>query len=111
MQSGPLRAREVAATTKKNRLSMPSTPFPHNRYVDTYVCTRTHTGATSIMNTYVHDKTVTRGGQEGKGMNKEKREKGGKKNWFDRLKVARDFCSFDNDVHNRNFGSIRNYFG
>lgn len=43
MQSGPLRAREVAATTKKNRLSMPSTPFPHNRYVDTYVCTRTHT--------------------------------------------------------------------
>lgn len=63
------------------------------------------------MNTYVHDKTVTRGGQEGKEMNKEKREKGGKKNWFDRLKVARDFCFFDNDVHNRNFGSIRNYFG
>lgn len=67
--------------------------------------TYTHTGATSIMNTYVHDKTVTRGGQEGKGMNKEKREKGGKKNWFDRLKVARDFCSFHNDVHNRNFDS------
>lgn len=44
MQSGPLRAREVAATTKKNRLSMPSTPFPHNRYVYTYVCdTHTHT--------------------------------------------------------------------
>ena len=29
------------------------------------------------MNTYVHDKTMTRGGQEGKGMNKEKREKRG----------------------------------
>lgn len=91
MQSGPLRAREVAATTKKNRLSMPSTPFPHNRYVYTYVCRHTHThrGAISIMNTYVHDKTMTRGGQEGKGMNKEKREKRGgegKKNWFDRLK-------------------------
>lgn len=41
------------------------------------------------MNTYVHDKTMTRGGQEGKGMNKEKREKRGgegKKNWFDRLR-------------------------
>ena len=66
-------------------------------HIHAHTHTHIHRGATSIMNTYVDDKTMTRGGQEGKGMNKEKREKRGgegKKNWFDRSKVARDFCSF-----------------